>query len=245
MQNPASPSSLYATADLTSWINIARGQLAGETESIRVIGTIQTAIGIRNYSFSSVNIGVPATTGAQGIIHVRRISYNVASGQKWMAARGWEYFDQYFLNNPVPQNGPPSEWSQYGQGSSGQGSITGIGGGTMSSGSFYLDPPPDFIYTLNCDCVCYPQALAADTDVEAVPYIFTDAVPYFAAYLALLSSQTSARQADAERMFGYYQTFVQRARHFSNPSVNRGMYQQEPDPTRINKLGLQQKAAGE
>lgn len=232
------------TADIDSWINSARGQLAGETECIRIIGTIQTQIGIRNYSFSSINIGTPSATGAQGVIHVRRITYNVASGQKMLWPRGWEYFDTFFLNNPVPQNSFPSEWSQYGQGASGQGSITGIGAGTMSSGSFYLDPPPDLVYTLNCDCVCYPIALAADADVEAIPYIFTDAVPYFAAYLALLSAQTSARQADAERLFGYYQTFVQRARRFSNPSLLRGQYQQSPDSTTANKLGLQ-KASGQ
>ena len=230
---------MYATPDIDSWINQARGQLAGETETIRVIGTIQTVIGQRNYNFSSISIGTPSATGAQGIIHVRRINYNVASGQKWFTSRAWPYFDYYFLNNPVPVNGPPQQWSQYGQGSSGQGSITGIGGGTMSSGSLFLDPPPDLIYTLNCDCVCYPIALAADSDVEAIPYIFTDAVPYFAAYLALLSSQTSARQADAERMFGYYQTFVKRARQFSNPSVNRGSFEQAVDPTMANKFGLQ------
>jgi hypothetical protein len=109
----------------------------------------------------------------------------------------------------------------------------------MSSGSFYIDPISDLAYTLNCDCVCYPIALVADTDVEAIPFLWTDAIPYFSAYLALLSAQTSARQADAERVFSYYTTFVQRARRFSNPSVNRGIYQQEPDPTRINKLGLQ------
>jgi hypothetical protein len=240
LQNPSAPTSLYAPSDLDSWINTARGQLAGEAECIRIIGTIQTVIGQRNYNFSSINIGTPSVTGAQGVIHVRRISYNVASGQKWFAPRSWTYFDYYFLNNPVPVNGPPRDWSQFGQGSSGQGSITGIGTGTMSSGSFYLDPPPDFVYTLNCDCVCYPIALAADTDVEALPYLFTDAVPYFAGYLALLSSQTSARQADAERLFGYYQTFVKRARQASNPSVNGGAYEQAPDPTMANKLGMKQ-----
>jgi hypothetical protein len=218
---------------------MARGELAGEAECIRVIGTIQTSIGIRNYNFSGISLGTPSTTGVAGAIHIRRISYNVALGQRWFAPRGWEYFDLYFLNNPVPVNGPPSEWSQYSQGASNVGALSGIGAGSQISGSFYLDPPPDLVYTLNCDCVCYPIVLSTDTDVEAIPYLFTDAVPYFATYLALLSAQTSARQADAERMFGYYQTFLQRARHFSNPSVNRGMYQQEPDPTRINKLGLQ------
>jgi hypothetical protein len=239
LQNPSAPTSLYATADLTSWINQARGQLAGEAECCRVIGTIQTVIGQRTYNFSSINIGVAATTGLQGIIHVRRISYNVASGQKWFSPRAFEYFDYYFLNNPVPVNGPPSEWTEYAQGGSGQGSITGIGAGSMASGSFMIDPPPDLAYTLNCDCVAYPIALAADTDVEAIPFLFSDAVSYFAAYLALLSSQTSARQADAERMFGYYQTFVKRARQFSNPSVNRGSYQQSSDPTLANKFGMQ------
>lgn len=219
--------------------------MAGEAECCRVIGTLQTVIGIRNYNFSSINTGVAATTGLQGISHVRRISYNVASGQKWFAPRAWEYFDFYFLNNPVPVNGPPSEWSQYAQGGSGQGSITGIGTGSMASGSFYLDPPPDLIYTLNCDCVAYPIALVVDTDVEAIPFLWTDAVPYYAGYLALLSAQTSARQADAERLFSYYTAFVQRARQFSNPSVNRGSYQQSPDPTRINKLGLQPAKAGQ
>ncbi len=243
MQNPGAPSSLYATADLTSWINQARGQLAGETECIRVIGTIQTVVGQRNYDFSGLNIGNPTVTGVAGAIHIRRISYNVGTGQKWIAPRGFEYFDLYFLNNPVPASGPPAEWSQYGQGASNIGAISGKGTGAQSSGSFYVDPLPDTVYTLNCDCVCYPAVLAADNDPEAIPYLFTDAVPYYSAYLALLSSQTSARQADAERMFGYYTTFVQRARHFSNPSVNRGMYSQEPDPTRINKLGLQQKEA--
>jgi hypothetical protein len=216
--------------------------LAGEAECCRVIGTIQTAIGIRSYNFSSINIGVAATTGLQGIIHVRRISYNVGAGQKWFSPRSFEYFDYYFLNNPVPASGPPNQWAEYAQGGSGQGSIIGIGAGSMASGSFMIDPLPDLAYTLNCDCVAYPIALTADTDVEAIPYLWSDAVSYFAAYLALLSSQTSARQADAERMFGYYQTFVKRARQFSNPSVNRSSYEQSADPTMANKFGLQKTA---
>jgi hypothetical protein len=242
LQNPQAPTSLYTISDLDSWINTARGQLAGEAECVRVIGTLQTSIGVRNYNFSSINIGTPSVTGAQGVIHVRRILYVVAQGQKIVKPHQWEWFDLYHLNNPVPVNGAPRDWAQYGQGSSGQGSITGIGAGSMSSGSFYLDPPPDLVYTLNCDCVCYPLALAADTDVEAIPYLFTDAVPFFAAYFALLSAQMNARMADAERMFNYYQTFMQRARQSSNPSVNRPIYQQADDPTRITKLGLQKAA---
>jgi hypothetical protein len=244
LQNPGAPTSLYATADLTRWVNTARGQVAGESEAIRVIGTVTTIIGQRNYNFSSINLGTPSVTGVQGAIHVRRINYGVASGQKWVTPRPWPWFDQFYMNNPVPVNGPPRRWAQLSQGSAGLGSITGIGSGSMSSGSFYLDPPPDAIYTLYCDCVAYPIALAADTDVEAIPFLWTDAVPFFAAYYALLSSQTSARQADAERMMKHYSTFVERARQAANPSVLRPQYEQAADPAQAAKFGGQQRAAG-
>jgi hypothetical protein len=242
LQNPAAPTALYATSDIDGWINEARGQVAGEGECVRRIGTLTTAIGTRPYNFSGIAF---TDTSVAGAIHVRRISYNVASGQKVVYSRAWEWFDLYLLNNPVPVNGPPARWAQYGQGSAGAGSITGIGAGSMSSGSFYLDPPPDALYGLNLDCCCYPVALTADTDVECLPYLWTDAVPYFAAYLALLSSQTNARMADAERMFGYYQTFMKRARQFANPSVDRFQYEQAGDPVQLTKLGQQaQRAAG-
>jgi hypothetical protein len=236
LQNPSSASTqLYSDADLTTYINTARGQLAGEAECIRVLATIPTILVIRNYSFASLNIGVPATTGIQGVIHVRSIRYAVASGYQWIAPRAWEWLEFYYLNNPVPDTGAPTDWAQYGQGSSGQST------GSSASGSFFLTPLPDQIYTLTCDCVCYPIALVNDATVEAIPYLWTDAVPYFAAYLALLSAQTNARRADAEAYFGYYTTFLNRARQFSNPSVLRGNYEQSVDITATNKLGLQSK----
>ena len=243
LQNPGSPVSLYATADLTSYINQARGQLAGETECCRALGTLTTSIGVRNYNFSSINIGTSATTGLSGIINVRQMQYAVASGYQWMRPRAWAWFWLYCINNPVPTQGPPARWAQFSQGGSGQGSITGIGSGSMISGSFYLDPPPDLVYSLLIDCSCYPNALAADTDVEAIPFLFSDAVPYFAAYLAMLSSQTSARVEDAEKMFSLYQTFVTRASQASAPNVNKYLYERQSDPTSINKLGITSKSA--
>src|ERR1700678_1832948 len=50
--------SLYTDANLTLWINIARGQVAGEGECIRVMGTINTVTGQAPYAFSGVNTGV-------------------------------------------------------------------------------------------------------------------------------------------------------------------------------------------
>lgn len=238
LQNPTAPSGLYDNTSLTRWINIARGQVAGEAECIRVLGTLTLTPSQRNYNFSSINVGVPGTTGVQGVLCVRDVLYTVGSGFRKLAPRPWEWFLQYKLNNVVPVEGEPRTWAQFGQGAA-----TPPTGNSDATGSFYLDPPPDQAYTLTFDCVCYPVELVNSNTVEAIPYQWTDAVPFFAAYYAYLSAQTGARQADAERMFTHYQTFLERARKQSNPDVLRWQYSQATDPTQLNKLGLSPKQA--
>lgn len=234
LQNPTAPSSLYDTVSLTRWINIARGQVAGEGECVRLFATIDTVVDQRAYSFASLNTGVSATNGIAGIIHVRDVLYTLGAGARKLTPRGWEWFQQFYLNTAVPVSGEPRRWSQYGQGAAAP------SGGSNASGTFYLDPPPDQVYSLQLDCVCYPIPLVNDSTKEALPYLWTDAVPYFAAYYAYLSAQTGARQADAERMYAHYETFLQRARQAANPSVLRWQYPQSTDPTQLNKIGLPQ-----
>jgi hypothetical protein len=222
LQYPTAPvDPLYSQTDETNWINQARVQLAGESESIRVLGTIDTIAGTRNYNFSSVT--VTGTPGVSSVLNVRSILYGVGGGQAWARPRNWEWFQLYKMNTAVPSSGPPQVWSQYGQG---------------ATGSFYLDPVPDDVYALTCDCVCLPINLASDSDPEAIPPLWQDAVAYFAAYLALLSAQSEQRQSDADRMFQRYTEFVDRARKFSTPSVNKYLYPQNQDPTMLQKLGI-------
>lgn len=221
LQNPSTASTqLYPDADLTGYINQARGQLAGESESVRAFGTISTVLTQRNYNFASLTF---TASGIQGALNVRSLRYAVASGFQWVAPRAWEWFEQYYLNTPVPKSGAPTSWAQYSQG---------------QTGSFFVDPLPDMVYRLTTDSVCVPIPLVDDTTFEAIPFPWTDAVAYFAAYLALLSAQTQARRADAEAYFSYYQTFLGRARQFANPSLLRGNYEQSTDPTMQSKLGL-------
>lgn len=228
LQNPSAPVALYSDSDLTAFINQARGQLAGEGECIRYQATIPTVSGQRAYNFASLNTGLSPANGIAGPLHVRSILYTISGGQGWVEARAWQWFAFFYLNDPIPDTGAPHDWAQYGQG---------------AAGSFYINPVPDAVYALTCDTVCYPIDLASDSTVEAIPFLFTDAVPFLAAYYALLGGQANARVADAERMFGYYQTYLQRARQAANPSVQRGLYEQAEDPTKLGKLGLTPKAA--
>lgn len=222
LQNPTATNQLYATTSLTTYINTARGQLAGESESIRFMATLVLAAGQQVYPFSSISL--TGSTGIEGVINVRSIWRTVASGQVWLRPRPFEWFALYELNNPVPVAAAPTKWAQYAQG---------------VNGSIYVSPVPDVAYTLNLDCVCYPINLGLDADPEAIPYLWTDAVPYFGAYLALLSAQTGARSAEADKMLDRYSNFVSRARRFATPSVLPFQNPQSGNPTESNQLGRQ------
>lgn len=228
LNNPPAANTLYAVSDIQSYINRARGQLAGDSESIRNYATLPIVAGQRTYPFSSIVLSAP-TAGIGGVFNVRYAWYLVGEGQKSLRPRPWAWFSQYRLNNPVPPSGPPIVWSQYGQG---------------ETGSIFIDPIPDIGYTLPLDTVCVPSDLVDDSSFEAIPYPWTDAVPYFAAYLALLSSQSGARQADAQRMFERYVEFKNKARTYSNPSILPNLYEQSPNQVKASILGIQPQQGG-
>jgi hypothetical protein len=230
---------LVTDAQLTTWINMARGQVAGEGECIRVMGTIPTVIGQTPYLFSGVNTGVSSANGVQGIINVQSMSYSVGSGQLWMTPRPWPWFSLYNQNNAASaSSGPPTEWSQFSPGAA-PGPAGSTGANSATSGSFYISPVPDSVYQLNCNSVCYPIPLALDADPEALPYFWTDAVPFLAAYFYLMSAQTNARMADAANMYkGHYNEFMDRARKQANAGIDRWIYAQSGDPAQGPKMGI-------
>ena len=239
LQSPAAPTPLYSTANLTTYINTARGQLAGESKAIRFMGSLALNIGQQVYQFSSITLPGGVAAGVQGVLDVETLWYQVGVGQKWIRPRPWPWFSLYELNNPVPTPGPPQVWSQYGQGAGAQASPLPVGGGSL-----YISPPPDAAYAVPSDCVCYPAPLTSDATPEALPYLWTDAVPYFAAYLALLSAQTGVRTQEALGMLKLYTEFVQRARAASTPMVLPSIYPQTPNPVRQNQLGVSGGNAG-
>ncbi len=222
LQNPKAPTPLYSAADLTTYINVARGQLAGDSEAIRDYSTLALTASTRSYPFSAIATQASGSI-VQGVLNVRTAWVVVGSGQVELTPRPFEWFSLYNLNNPVPPVGRPDTWSQFAQG---------------VLGSIFVDPLPDTGYTLRLDTVCYPVDMVDDTTPEAIPYPWTDAVPFFAAYYALLSSQNATRQADADRMMARYSEFTSRARRTSNASVLPMTYEQSGDPTESNKLGL-------
>lgn len=178
----------YSVSNLTSWINIARGQLAASTQCIRYTGDVTVVQGVQSYALAGLS-ALP--TGVQNTIAVRSLSLAVgASGFVLLEFRPWEWAWNYWLSNPNPMPRAPRGWAIQEPG---------------PNGSITLRDPPDMDYTLAADSVGLPVALTTDSTPEAIEYPFTDAVPYFAAYLAYLNSQ---REQDAQQMLAKWAQFA-------------------------------------
>lgn len=205
LQNPAAPVSLYSTANLTTFVNTARTQLAGQTECIRATVTLSVTSVTNIYPFSSIT-SLP--TGVQGVYNIRQINRVNGTGFSYMGSRPYPWADLYWRQGAAPAAATPTEWSQFAIG---------------ATGSLILDHTPDANYVLSMDASCYPVLLVDDNTVEAIPYMYNDAVPYMAAYYAYMSAQ---RQQDAETMLQRYEDFVRRAQKGAVPNVLPEQYDQ-------------------
>lgn len=147
--------------------------------------------------------GVTNISGISSVLTIRQLSVNTTgSVYKMLANRPWPWFNRYNLaNGQSISSGVPNTWSQQAPG------IQGV---------FGIAPPPNSGYTISADVVCMPADLVSDSTYDAIPAPFDDAVPYYAAYKAYLSSQ---RTQDATVMLGRYKEFLKRAIDMSQPTV--------------------------
>jgi hypothetical protein len=192
IQAPNSPVPLVAPATQTVYINAARNQLAAAAECIRAPGTLVTITNQVAYAFSAIT--VPPGGGNGPVITVRSGTIN---GQP-LEIRSWEWMWHYYLGSVA--TGVPIRVGQQGQG---------------VAGTLYFSPIPNSAYTLSLDVCCLPIPLVDDTTIEAIPELWQDAVPFYAAWLAMQSLQ---RQADAEMMLRRYQMLAQRGRQTATPT---------------------------
>lgn len=224
IQTPASPVPLITTALLTQYINIARGQIAGQAECVPAFASLTVTPADFGYAFSSLTFA--ESTMIAGAINIRRINYYNSATQGWkrVTVRDWSWFNDYVVAASPPVAGPPQVWSQYRQG---------------TAGIFYINPL-DNDYDLMIDTSANPVPLVDDTTPEAIPYLWQDSVPYLAAYYAFMAFQ---RQADADHMMQRFENFMGRARIAVTPAVLPTYYPQGPDPMLPNRLGTAPAAA--
>ena len=219
IQAPNSPTPLISSAVATAYINTARNQIAGEGECIRVYASLTLTPGTQQYGFSAITFPV-GTTGVQGVFNVRLANYALGNGFVYIRPRAWEWFHLYY-HSTQQVAAAPEVFAQFGQG---------------VNGTLWFNLP-DAVnpYVISLDTVCYPIPLIDDSTVEAIPYPWTDAVPFYAAWLGMQQEQ---RQGDADRMMQRFKDLMSRARQMSNATVMPGNYEQSPDPFMAGRLGL-------
>lgn len=190
----------WNSTNLTTWVNLARKRIAAQAQCVRVLpANVNTAAGQEVYTFASFATQVQATPGVSSILFIQSIAVSWGALKPTLDWMIWNDFQAYLRSYSVTLQGQPAIWSQFGQ---------GVGG------SFYLWPVPSSVEAMDLDCICLPLDLVDDTTAEAIPSPWTDAVPYFAAYLGLLNAR---RPEEARNMFSLFSEYMTGSRTWSEP----------------------------
>jgi hypothetical protein len=189
IQSPQSPIPLITPALLTTYINIARSQVATDGECVRTSGTGTVAAGVAVQPLAQLALSSNAV--AQPL--VSRNAYLVGVR---VDIRPWDWFVAYQLNHPATATPVMSH--------QGQGTFADIYISSLAGGGLWVD------------VVGVPAALVDDTTPDALPFPWTDAVPFYAAYYAYMSFQ---RQADADMFMMRYRDLMRRARGESTSTM--------------------------
>lgn len=182
----------YSVGDLQVYVNNGRLDLCKRTECLIDDASLSTANGVRSYLVSAIS--PPANLA--GILNVRSIRItNLDGSTTVLESRPWQWATNYWLNGAASlATGRTTGWAQQNQG---------------SVGTLWFTPLPAGTYVLTVEASWTPAQLTSDSTPEAIPYPWTDAVPYYGAYQAYLQSQ---RRADAEKMLAQYLAFIKSAR---------------------------------
>lgn len=190
--------------DNTTTISFSGGGGTGATATA-VINCLNTVANQEVYTFSTANTLAQLTSGVSSILFVETVAVSWGALKPVLDQWNWNDLQARVRSYPVI-SGQPGMWAQFGQG---------------ESGSIYLQPVPTQALPMEWNCVCTPIDLATDSDAEAIPYPWTDAVPYYATYLAFLNAR---RPEEARDKLNIYNMIMTRARAFSEPSFVPSYY---------------------
>lgn len=195
-------SGILPTGTLQSYVNAARSQVAFDAECIRDRLFVNAVSGQNVYRFAQ-DLSASLPDGTVQPISVLEIAIE---GSGPIDFRPWPWYWQYFRWSPAV--GKPTVVAQLGQG---------------TAGTLYFHPTPDQAYPFVFDVTLLPSGLNGSTgEVDAIPYPWTDAVAFWAAWLAFMQMQ---RQADAQMMMDRYKELVLRGTQGSTATVLPENYQ--------------------
>ena len=202
----------YITGTSTTVTAAGSGGGTNATFTTVIDNSLTTVPGQEVYQFSTANTLAQLTAGVNQVVGVLSVAcaWGANAAMKpILQPMIWSEFQAYYRSYNNGMENYPTVWSQYGQG---------------VKGSIYLWPLPSQNSQMDWDCYCFPIALVDDTTAEAIPYPWTDCVPYYAAYLAFVDAQ---RKDDAENMYKMYDMRMKLARSMSETPFVPDYYQSD------------------
>jgi hypothetical protein len=179
----------YQTSQLTTYINRARSQVAMTTQCVRVLQVVNLTLNQETYPLPNVD-----ADGIGQVLSIFAISVPWSASFKPTIERfPFSIFQANFRVYGGTVTGFPEAWAQLGSG---------------SNGTAYVWPLPSQSFASEWDCVANVLPLGSDSDPEAIPYGFSDAVALSAAAFALIGAQ---RFDDAQKRRVLYQQAIKEA----------------------------------
>lgn len=151
--------------------------------------SIMTIPGLERYSYEGFfNPLIRAQyAGVKGIIDTISVAINWGGNFRpalnWLA---WDDLQAYCRAYANQTTSYPSVWSVYRDG---------------EQGEIWLFPVPSQANEMEIDAFCVPSDIYSDTDVDAIPEGFREAVKYRAASLAFMASQRFQQAEMMEQLF--------------------------------------------
>lgn len=142
------------------------------------------------YPFSGVDLSM--NPGCESIYFVRSVSIIYNNYRYSLPVYSFSIYQAMIRQYPFQYQYVPTFASQFGQG---------------TNGSFYVYPLPSQAYQYELDCQCLPSDLIDDQSTEALPMPWQDAVPWYAAHLAMVELQNWNA---AKAFLDLYEKFAQR-----------------------------------
>ena len=179
---------------------------SGATATANCAYTAFTTSGQEKYNFSTLSTIAQQTPGVDKIQGILSVSVSQGTITPTLDQKAFTELQAYMRAYNTSYTSYPEVFAQYSFG---------------VNGSFYLWPVPSGTYGMDIDTYCLPISLSSDSDPEAIPYPWTECIPYYAAYWALMNAQ---RFEDAKFMKKEYDERILEARAQSTPQFIPSMY---------------------
>lgn len=180
------------------------GAGTGATATANVVGVNQTVYNQEVYPFTQLTF--PQNPGYGSIHGIRSVSIIYAGYRYSLPMYSFSVYQAKVRNYPRVYQFVPQVCSQYGQG---------------TAGSLYMFPLASQAWQIEIDAYFLPQDLTINEDYEAVPDPWSDAVPWFAGFLAMTELQNLNAAA---YMKAQYDDFMHRYRAYVSPGRQTNPY---------------------